>query len=619
MKRGYYNSTGDRGKKTGNNSKPNRQEHTVARPDFSRKYKEIEDPYGMDKVERRRGPGPSRPANAYVTREQYSASRPQGDEKPSRPKKQRRPVRVSSAEEQSNVTSQRVAPSSVHRANQIHRPARPNTYNGRSTLMVDDEDRERQYVYDSQAMDTSAVAASNGSGHRKLIIAGICGALLIVLIAVIGVSSYRRAHSDAKKTLYFWADCTNDPAMEQYLIDITQAYNSQQDKVKVELKTRFNDYTATITYRYREKTKPNTGSAPDINLVYGQTMKDMLDIGNIYDLSVDMKDAGYNYTAMFEGLMIENVNVSEGAVYALPYMVNTYATVFNVDLFSEIGVNVQDIPCTVEGLLAMNGNFSALSSEERGTVYGLALPTNDPAEWLFTITQIGKAHGVDTFDYSTLTRKYTALTDLVTQLTDSSRIPLKGVGTYEEMVEKFAKGQIAAIMVDYDTLRDKLQQENSKFAIKTSRVLEYLPFVQPEAADLYSVTYVEINKSSNNKEEAYDFLMYLLRNDNMSQLYKDTGNIPANWNSLEYQPPTDQTLESFYAFSNRVRLPEPMGSASEGMTVGEMFVQIRDGLLSPEKALTTLQDQENESIKQAVRSERIKADDYTIYYEFYKE
>ncbi len=591
----------------------------MARPDFSRKYKEIEDPYGMDRIERRRGPGPSRPANSFVTREQYSAGRSQGVTGTSRPKKQRRPVRAPQAEEQVNAPNQRVAPSSVHRANQIHRPARPNTYGVNSTIMVDDEDRERQYVNDSQAMDTSAVAKSEGSGSRKWIIVGIFAALLIVLITVIGVSSYRRAHSNTLKTLYFWADCTNDPAMEKYLTDITQAYNNKQDKVKVELKTRFNDYTATITYRYREKTKPNTGSAPDINLVYGQTMKDMLEIGNIYDLSADMKDKGYNYAAMFDGLMIENVNVSEGAVYALPYMVNTYATVYNVDLFSEINVNAQDIPCTVEGLLAMTGNFDALSTEERGKVYGLALPTNDPAEWLFTITQIGRAHGVDTFDYSTLTRKYTALTDLVTQLTDSSKIPLKDVGTYQEMVEKFAKGQIAAIMVDYNTLRDKLQQEESKFTIKTSRVLEYLPFVQPQAADLYSVTYVEINKSSNNKEEAYDFLMYLLQNDNMSQLYKDTGNIPANWNSLEYQPPTDPTMEAFFEFSNRVRLPEPMGSASQGMTVGEMFIQIRDGLLSPEKALTTLQDQENESIKQAVRSERIKADDYTIYYEFYKD
>ncbi len=617
MSRDYRNTTG-KNSRNNNASRPGRQERNVTRPDFSRKYKEIEDPYGMDRIERRKGPGATRPANSYVTREQYARQRSAEGAQSTRPKKQRKTV---STRPQEETPRERISLSADigHRASHIQRPSRPGSSAGRGSYTVVDDDRESRYVDDVQARDPQAVAKATKWSKKRIIALSAIAAVILIAISAICISRVINNVSNDTKKLYFWADCTNDPAMEQYLQRVVDEYNRQQDKVQVELKTRFNDYTATITYRYREKTKPSTGSAPDINLVYGNTMQDMVQIGNIYDLSQDMKEAGYNYSAMFGGLMVPNVNMVGEAVYALPYMVNPYATAYNVDLFEEIGVDTQDIPCTVEGLLAMNAKFNALSNDERGSVFGFALPTNDPSQWLATILQIGKAHGVNTFDYSTLTRKYSLLTDLVTQLTDSSKMSMSGVGTYEEMVEKFAKGQIAVIIADYDTLRDKLDQENSSFNIKTTRILEYLPFVQPHSADLYDVTYLEINKSSVNKAEAYEFMMYLMRNDNMSQLYKDTGNIPASWNSMEYQPPVDEILAAYFDFENRIRLPEPMGSATEGITVGEIYNQLRDGLLTPANALTTLEQQENESIKQALKSERIKAEDYTIYYKLYKD
>lgn len=599
-----------------NSSKSTRQEHNFVRPDFSRKYREIEDPYGMDIIERRKGPGP-RTASQYVSRADYSSR--QSNQSAStgyRPKKQRKPAVTTRPQEDVSVIRERVAANVGRGPEHIQRPVRPGTLAGRSSYTIVDDDRETGYVEDKQALDTQAVARKSFFTRRRIIALAVVAGLLFTGLISLCIMMVVGSMSSDVKTVQFWADCTNDPDMEKYLEDVVAQYNRQQNEVKVELKTKFNDYTATITYRYREKTKPSTGSAPDINLVYGHTMQDMLQIGNIYDLSQSMMDAGYNYSAMFEGLMIHNVNVSGEAVYALPYMVNTYATVYNVDLFKAIGVEEEDIPCTVEGLIAMNNRFNALSSENN-KIYGFTLPTDDPTQWLFTITQIGKAHGVTTFDYSTLTRRYSVLTDLVTQLTDSSKMSLTGVGTYEEMVEKFAKGQIAAMVVDYNTLREKLSQEKSRFTVKTTRILEYLPFVQPQSADLYDVTYIEINKSSTCREEAFDFLMYLLNNENMSQLYKDTGNIPASWNAMEYQPPTDESLIAYFDFDNQIRLPEPMGNATEGMTVGEIYMQIRDGLLTPSDALITLEQQENESIKQALKTERIKADDYTIYYNLY--
>ena len=616
MSRDYRNSSGKNNKNYTSSRNP-RQERNVVRPDFSRKYAEIEDPYGaMDVVERRKGPSPARSSNSYMSREEYSRQQTSAGATYSRPKKQKKTVATRQVEEQPKVKTP-VSGEIGNRAN-IARPNRPGSA-GRSSYTIVDDDRETRYVEDRQAQDPQAVAkAKRWSRRQKWTIGVIAGVILLIFVGV-GIGNVIKNMGSDTKTIHFWADCTNDPAMERYLQDIVDEYNRQQDKVRVELKTRFNDYTATITYRYREKTKPSTGSAPDINLVYGSTMKDMLQIGNIYDLSQNMEDAGYNYTAMFGDLMVPNVNMVGEAVYALPYMVNPYATAYNVELFAEIGVSEQDIPCTVEGLLAMNSKFNAISNDERGKVYGFTLPTDDPSQWLYTILQIGKAHGVSTFDYSTLTRKYSALTDLVTQLTDSSKMAMSGIGTYDQMLEKFAKGEIAVVIADYNTLRTKLAEGNSKFTLKTTRILEYLPFVQPQSIDLYDVTYLEINKSSTNKAEAYDFMMYLLRNDNMSQMYQDTGNIPASWNSMEYQPPVDQKYAAYFNFENRISLPEPMGTATGGLTITDVYKQIRDGLLTPAKALTTLEQQENESIKQALKSERIKAEDYTIYYKLYKD
>ena len=616
MSRDYRKSSG----KNNNNytsSRSTRQERNVVRPDFSRKYKEIEDPYGMDRIERRKGPSAARPSDSYVSRETYSGNRPTAS--PSdvyRPKKQKKVQPTPQVEEPRRPRTSTYGDLG-NRAN-IARPNRPGSA-GKSSYTVVDDDRENYYIEDRQAQDPQAVAKAKRWTRKRIIALAVVAGIIMVIIASACIGNVIKNMGSDTKTLYFWADCTDDPAMEKYLQDIVAEYNSQQDKVKVELKTKFNDYTATITYRYREKTKPSTGSAPDINLVYGNTMQDMLKIGNIYDLSEEMDSVGYNYNAVFGGLMVPNVNMSGEAVYALPYMVNPCATAYNVELFLEIGVSEQDIPCTVEGLLAMNSKFTAISNEERGKVYGFTLPTDEPSQWLYTVLQIGKAHGVNTFDYGTLTRKYSSLTDLVTQLTDSSKMAMSGVGTYDEMLTKFAKGEIAVVIADYNTLRDKLAQENSSFTLKTTRILEYLPFVQPQSIDLYDVTYVEINKSSVNKAEAYDFMMYLLRNDNMSQMYKDTGNIPASWNSMEYQPPVEESFTAYFDFENRISLPEPMGTASGGLTISDIYKQIRDGLLTPVKALNTLEQQENDSIKQALKSELIKAEDYKIYQELYKD
>ncbi len=460
---------------------------------------------------------------------------------------------------------------------------------------------------------------------KRIIITVCCVALVIYLVWLITtvVDKFGNAISDNKKTLYFWADCETDSDMEKYLKRVTDEYNRSHDNVDVVLRTQFNDYTATITYRYREKTRTAEGNAPDINLVYGTAMQDLLTIGNIYDMSADLKDSGIDYMSVYDGLMVENVNVKGGEVYALPFLVNTYATAYNADLFAQLGVEPDDIPRTVEGLTAMNKNFTALSTEnEDGTthrIYGFSLPTDDPKQWLYAVTQMGKAHGVSTFDYSTLTRKYTALTDLVAQLTDPEKMTLKGIGDYSQTLTAFARGDIAAVLADYDTLRATLGAEGSSFRMVSSRILEYLPYVQPGPADIYSVTYIEINRNVSNKAAAFDFVSYLLRSDNMSELYRSTGYIPANWHALDFKPTVDEAYGAFFNFENRISLPEPQGIASSGVTLSGVYNQLRDGLQTPAKALETLQDQENESIKSAVRGGRIKAEDYTIYDGFYRD
>ena len=139
----------------------------------------------------------------------------------------------------------------------------------------------------------------------------------------------------------FWHAMTSEN--ETALIELTDAYNAGQGKVRVRLENQ-GGYKQTLD----KYTQSSQGSRPDMVMLPEYTVQQMADSASVIPVGACIEASGYDTSAFLERALLSYQ--TEGVQWSLPFNVSAPVLFYNKTAFANAGLDPEDPPVSLDEL-----------------------------------------------------------------------------------------------------------------------------------------------------------------------------------------------------------------------------------------------------------------------------
>ena len=335
----------------------------------------------------------------------------------------------------------------------------------------------------------------------------------ITVALIVGVAALGAAQT-AKKTITISSWAGNDKLIEGVLPGFLKENPGLE--VKVVGGSAFADYHPGLNNRL------NSSKAEDVVSIGGQFAQEYAD-GVLLD---DLRAAPYNFNAAarknFVASQVAAATGAKGNVAAVPNDAPPQVTYYRRDILEKAGIKIEDLTSSWESYFAAGAKLKAMGyfiTNGAEDIAGTVMRGSVPSGQGMYFDRAGKP----TVDSARFVRAFTLAKQAKDQGLDS-RI----AGWTPEWFDAFKTGKCVTISVGSwfeNILMDNVGKDgNGKWGVALS----------PEKQNsINGGAFYSIPTSGKNKAEAWKLLQYLVSPKVQAEVFKQSGNFPANLQALD--------------------------------------------------------------------------------------
>lgn len=317
------------------------------------------------------------------------------------------------------------------------------------------------------------------------------------------------------------------------------ANGTEMDRVVKEF-NETNEYGITVQAEYiggystimpRTLTSIASGNNPVLVMSSAQNMTTLMSRGVLADMTPYMERDGFDMSVFPEALM--KYSYYNDQVITLPYLVSTCIMVYNKDLFDRAGVAV---PTTVDELEAAGQAIYAKTG-----VQAFAMPIDPTYMQDALLNSLG---GVGIIDEDGVTTSCLTNGSFV-QMADDWRSWIEAgwckapniTSSGTDMLEAFYQGKLASFLVSSGSLQNIMDQCSGTINVDVA----YMPGYGKVATNIggANIAIIERNHSSQEVAAAWEFVKFLMSDEQLAQNAVNTGYLPVTGTSASTQTVAD--------------------------------------------------------------------------------
>ena len=357
---------------------------------------------------------------------------------------------------------------------------------------------------------------------------------VFVLFSVLGCSGQK---VDSKPSITIWHWMTDRDATFQEL--------SKKYETLTGVKVSFELYAPSDAYSQKIRAAAQGINLPDVFGILGEKRDfgSFIRAGHILDLTSYMEANDFSWKNTFFPKALAVNEFAQGnsyginpGIYGAPIDIMTIEMVYNKKLFTQLGLNPNRPPKTLQEFLEIGPKIQAAGMQ--GLVSGWG------EVWMIDCL-------ANNFAFNIM-GKDKVLATIRGEVPYNDPDWIKVFSIFKQMQDSgvLAKGLVTMINKSAEQL---FANEKAVFAFNGSWCvnvykgmnpdLEYTAMLPPQASEKYPVSIwggagssFMVNARSKNKEEVVKFLIWLTDQDQQAYLAKATNNLPANKNSLSKIP-----------------------------------------------------------------------------------
>lgn len=355
----------------------------------------------------------------------------------------------------------------------------------------------------------------------------------IMTVSLAACSSTAKTTSNEKVTLTFWHLWKGSEA--EALQKVIDDFNSSHPNIKVE--------ALAGTTKDKQLTALSGGNPPDIGYVIDYTMSKWAGIGAVAPLDEYMTKDKVDSKNFPEPVL--NLGKFDGKQYGIPYTMDSYMLYYNKDMLKEAGI---EPPKTVSELKAAALKLTKKNSKGEYTQLGFISdnPWLDQVIWPF-------AFGSELYDYKTdtVTPDSQAYIDALKFEIASYQAPYdmkqvlkfkSGFGEYMSPNNPFFQKQLA-----FDVEGQWFTTFLKQYAPNVNYGIVPIPYpdgkTELDNGGLIQSGMLYISKASKHKEEAFEFINYLISDEAMIKFCASKGSLPTTFTALNNSKFKEQAPE----------------------------------------------------------------------------
>jgi len=371
------------------------------------------------------------------------------------------------------------------------------------------------------------------------------------------------APAGEKVTLELWnyLSSASLPEFEK----VVEEFNASQDRIEV-----VSTYVARADLMNQYTMGAISGELPDIGMVDGPDMASYIEMGVFEDIT-DLVN-GWGQIDNFISGPLNSCRGADGQLYGLPHVTNCLGLFYNKDLLAEAGY--ENPPTTWEELKEI---AAAVTNED---TYGMAICARGDEEGMFNYVPWLYSTGKDiqSLDTPEAAKSLEFLSGLIEDGVMSKEIIN---WTQSDVKEAFAS-QKTAMMVNGPWQVPSLLEADFEWGVAL------IPKDEVNASVLGGENF-GICAGTKYKEEAFEFLTYMMDAQNSADFCEKTGKFPPRTDALQMKE--IWTEDPFYSvFAENLEYAVPRGPHAEWPRISEAvytaFQAVYIGEKTPEEALS---------------------------------
>ena len=366
-----------------------------------------------------------------------------------------------------------------------------------------------------------------------------------------------------KVTLELWTYLS--PASLSELESIIEEFNASQDRIEV-----ISTFVARADLMKQYTMGAISGELPDIGMVDGPDMASYIEMG-VYEDITDLVNEWGQIDNFISG-PLNSARGADGQLYGLPHVTNCLGLFYNKELLAEAGY--ENPPTTWDELKEI---AAAVSNED---TYGMAICARGDEEGTFNYIPWLYATGQDirSLDTPEAARSLEFLSGLIEDGSMSKEIIN---WTQSDVKEAFASEK-AAMMINGPWQVQSLLEVDFEWGVAL------IPKDEVNASVLGGEN-LGICAGTEYKEEAFEFLAYVMDAQNLADFCEKTGKFPPRTDALQMKEVWTQ--DPFYSvFAENLEYAVPRGPHAEWPKISEAlynaFQAVYIGEKTPEEALS---------------------------------
>ncbi len=317
------------------------------------------------------------------------------------------------------------------------------------------------------------------------------------------------------------------------------ANGTEMDRVVAEFNAT-NEYGITVQAEYigsyseimpKTLTSVASGNNPVLVMSSAQNMTTLMSKGALADLTPYVERDGFDMGNFPEALM--KYSYYEDEIVTFPYLVSTCVLVYNKDLFSRAGV---ELPTTIDELVTACETIYAKTG-----VQAFGMPIDPTYMQDALLRSLG---GVGIIDEDGITTSCLTNGSFV-KLADDWRGWIEAgwckspniTSANTDYLEAFYQGKLASFLVSSGSLQNIIDQCGGSINLGVA----YMPGYEGYTASIGGANIAIIDKNHNEQEiaAAWEFLKFLMSDEQLAQNAINTGYLPVTQSSSETQLITD--------------------------------------------------------------------------------
>lgn len=415
----------------------------------------------------------------------------------------------------------------------------------------------------------------------------IVGSLFIMLIVLSGCSKSAdsSSNSDVVELEFMMSEAADRPMMTT-LQEITDQYMEENPNIKITIVPAASDYESVIKTRLASK------DAPDMWGTHGWSLL------RYSDFLIPLTDQSWNDEV--NPALDASMRDEEGNIYALPLDMDYSGIAYNKDIYDEVGINPDDLKTW--------DDFYAAQLKIKDAGYTpIGLPGNDT--WTNGFLGLWILPGL--IDDETRDKmveegyfpkdEFLQFYQMIKKAADSELFSLDQVSLNTDMLaQQFVNGEIAN---EFLAIKDSI---TLSLEYKPDMNIGIMPIPNSNGSP-YMISgeniAIGISNQSEHKEEAIDYLNYLVEPENYTKLITSIGGTPALGIDIDYTLPYEAELEKNMQYETEPYFDRAYLPNGSWDTLYTTVQSVTSGTQTPESATDTMESKYNELFKQQKNEE----------------